>query len=162
MESANGKTRIGFRLEYGIDLAKGKTWSRFSWNGVGKFLQGSRIIMVFKIPSNRDPSVILPSPPSLFPRLWSLLACSSLNFQGGRKKSPLCPVFHCSAGSHQVSTKGSDGSDGSGGCRVHKAWKMHGSMVPILPGLRRGQDLSCGRTAGVRAARLQGQEGSLD
>lgn len=63
--------------------------------------------------------------------------------------------------SQLVSAGGSDGTDGVGGHRVCKAWSVRGNVVPILPGLRRGQDFSCGRTAGVRAARLQGQEGSL-
>lgn len=48
------------------------------------------------------------------------------------------------------------------GHRVPKAWSIPGSVVPILPGLRRGQDPSCSGTAGVRTAKLQGQEGSLD
>lgn len=61
-----------------------------------------------------------------------------------------------------MSAGDSDGRDGAGGHGVPKAWSIHGSMISILPGQRRGQVPSCGRTTGVRAARLQGQEGSLD
>lgn len=138
-----------------------RVWSQQQFCCVVFFFFSRVFIMVFKISFNRDHSVIVPYPPLPFPRLWSLLACSTWNFLGWKKRSPLCPAFYCSAVSQLVSAGGSDGTDGVGGHRVCKAWSVRGNVVPILPGLRRGRDFSCGRTAGDRAARLQGQEGSL-